>query len=123
MCTMPTKRIMLANRSRLLREMLQHVLTKAENLEVVQEPPDPETLSAALQRFDPEWVILSPPLSSEEQNWIDAFVEVHPLVGFMFLSPANGGITINGKGSQHGDRFNPSLKEFIHLLEHDLQHS
>lgn len=120
---MPTKRVMLANGSRLLREMLQRVLTKAENLEVLAELPDHETLPAALQRFAPEWVILSPPMSSEEHNWINAFVELHPSVRFMFLSPENGGITIKGKGSQPEDRSNPSLKEVIYLLERDIQHS
>jgi hypothetical protein len=120
---MPTKRVMLANGSRLLREMLQRILTKAENLEVIQERPDWEALSAAFRQFEPEWVILSPPSSSEEDTWINAFVDRHPSARFLFLSPQNGGITIKGNGTHDEDVSNPSLKELIHLLERDLQHS
>jgi DNA-binding NarL/FixJ family response regulator len=119
---MPTKRVMLANGSRLLREMLQRVLTRAENLEVLQELPDPATLTEALQRFEPEWVILSPPLGSDEHNWVHAFVELHPSVCFMFLSPDSDAITIKKQGSQPENRSNPSLNEFIHIFERDFQH-
>jgi DNA-binding NarL/FixJ family response regulator len=120
---MSTKHVILANGSRLLREMLHHVINQAGSLEVLQEVPDREALPAALRRFEPEWVILSPPLNNDEYNWIKAVVAQHPSIRFMFLSPERGGITIKGHGSQDEDLPNPSLKDFLQLLERDLQHS
>lgn len=117
---MSTKRVILANGSRLLREMLHHVINKEENLEVVQQIRDPEALPAALRHFEPEWVILSPPRGSDDYSWINTFVAQHPSVRFIFLSPEHSGITIKEYGSNDENLPNPSLKDFLHILERDI---
>ncbi len=75
---MSTKRVILANGPRLLREMLHRVINKAEHLEVVQEVLHHEELPAAIERFNPEWVILSSPDNHKARRWIDDCMANYP---------------------------------------------
>ena len=118
---MSTKRVILANGSRLLREMLHRVIDRADNLEVVQEIPNYDELPSAIERFDPEWVIISLPYH-HAHSWINTCVANYPSVRFIFLSPASGSIKMKWQTSYEEDMTNLSLKDFIHILEKDLQH-
>jgi chemotaxis response regulator CheB len=118
---MSTKRIILANDSRLLREMFHRVIDKANYLEVVQEIPNNEELPFAIEKFCPEWVISSLPMSNTTLNWINSRIEASPTVQFIFLSPDNNSIKMKRQISHEEDLSNLSLKEFIHILEKDLQ--
>ena len=117
------KRVILANGSRLLREMLHRAINKADQLEVVQEIPDWEGLSPALERFDPAWVIVAQPYTHPPHQRIDSCMEEFPSVGFIFLSPSQNYIKMKWQTSREEEYSDLSLKEFIHILERDLQHS
>jgi len=119
---MATKRVILANGSRLLREMLQRVINKADNLEVVQETPSHEELHSAIERFDPEWVILSPPDNNTVHGWKNTLLADYPSVRFILLAPDNS-IKMKWQTSYEEDLTNLSLRDFIHILEKDLQHT
>lgn len=119
---MSMKRVMLANNSRLLSEMFQRLIDRAEQLELVQEVTDNEELPFAIQRLCPEWVILSLPISDPVQAWIGAFMQNDPSVRFIFFSPDHHSITMKWQMASEEDLSNLSLKEFIYLLEKDLQH-
>jgi DNA-binding NarL/FixJ family response regulator len=119
---MSIKRVILANHSRLLLEMFHRVLDKAERLEVVQDIIDNEELPFAIQRFCPDWVIASLPISDPVLDWISAFMQNDPSVRFIFLAPDNRSITMKWQMASEKDLSNLSLKEFIYLLEKDLQH-
>jgi DNA-binding NarL/FixJ family response regulator len=118
---MSIKRVILANNSRLLLEMFQRSLAKAEHLEVVREVTHDDELPFAIQRFCPDWVIVSLPLSDPVMNWIGAFLQNDPSVRFIFLSPDNHSIKIKGQTAFEEDLSPYSLKEFIYLLEKDVQ--
>jgi len=120
---MPIKRVILANHSRLLSEMFQRVIDKAENLEVVQEVIDNADLPIAIQRFCPEWVIVSLPISGAVLDWISVCMQEDPSVRFIFLSPESHSMTMKWQMASEEDLSNLSLKEFIYLLEKDLQHN
>jgi DNA-binding NarL/FixJ family response regulator len=119
---MARKRVILAHGSRLLREVLQRVIDKADNLEVVQEIPNHEELPAAIERLGPEWVILSLPSRNNGHDWMDACMAEHPSLRFILLSPDNNSIKMRWQVSYEEDLTNLSLKDFIHILEKDLQH-
>lgn len=119
---MSTKRVILANGSRLLREMLHRAIDKADHLEVVQEIPDWEGLSAALKLFDPEWVIVTQSYSHQSRKRLDSWMEDYPSVRFIFLSPHQNYITMKWQTSNEEEYSDLSLQEFIHILEKDLQH-
>jgi len=118
---MSKKRVILADGSRLLREMLHRVIDKTENLEVIREVSNPEDLPAAVARFDPEWVIISLPVSNPVRNGIDACMAVHPSVRFLFLSPDSNSITLKRQAGYEEDLPNLTLKDFLDILAEDLQ--
>lgn len=118
---MSTKRVILVNGSRLLREMLHRVINKADHLEVVQEVPNHEELPFAIERFDPAWVIVSLPFSNHMQDWVNNCVANYPSVRFIFLSPDNRSIKMKWQTSFEEDLTNLSLGDFIQFLEKDLQ--
>jgi len=119
---MSIKRVILANTSRLLLEMFHRVLEKAEHLEIVRDVMHSAELPLAIQRFCPEWVILSLPIADPLLEWINTFMQNDPSIRFIFLSPDNHRITMKGQMAYEADLSNLSLKEFIYLLENDLQH-
>ena len=118
---MSTKRVILANDSRLLREMLQRVIGRSGNLEVVQEMPSDEELPSAIERLDPECVILSLPRHGNADNWINACMTAHPYLRFIFFSPDSRSINMKWQASYEQDLTNLSLNDFLQILEKDLQ--
>jgi len=102
--------------------MFQRVIDKAEHLEVVQEVIDNADLPLAIQRFCPEWVIISLPISDPVLAWISACMQEDPSVRFIFLSPDNHSMIMKWRMASEEDISKLSLKEFIYLLEKDLQH-
>ena len=91
---MSEQRIILANGSRLLREMLNRILLKTENLEVVKEITDRDTLPTAIEEPDAEWVIMSLPVDNKLPEWTDNYIIDHPHVRFMAVA-ADGSYGIN----------------------------
>jgi hypothetical protein len=100
--------------------MLHRVIDKADHLQVVDEVPEHEELPLAIERVNPEWVIVSWPCSNHVHNWIDACLADHPEVRFVFLSPHQNRITMRWQSS-YEEYTDLSLKEFIYLLENNLQ--
>ncbi|HSL31281.1 MAG TPA: hypothetical protein VK900_18915 [Anaerolineales bacterium] len=119
---MVTKHVILANDSRLLREMLRRVIAKANHLEVVQEIAQPEQLGLAIEHFEPGWVILSSPEHQNSQGWINSWLLRYPSVGFVVLSADHGRIMIQSQNAEQ-DLAHLSLREFIEVLERDLPHN
>lgn len=115
------KRVILANHSRLLLELFHRALEKAEHLEIVHEVLQDEELPYAIQRFCPEWVIVSLPVSDAVLHWMSAFMQDNSPVRFVFLSPDQQLITMKWQLASEVNISSISLKEFIHLLERDVQ--
>lgn len=118
---MSTKRVILAEGPRLFREMLHHVIDKADHLEVVGEIADHEQLGSAIERFDPEWVIVSSPISGYTDSRINAWLSLYPSVRFMFLNPRDSHIKMKWQMSYEEEYSDLSLQDFIEILEKDLQ--
>ena len=118
-----TNRVILADGSRLVREMLHRVIDKAEHLQVVDEVSDHEGLHLSIKRFDPEWVIVSLPYGGPVRNWVDACMTDHPTVRFVFLSPNQNNIQMKWDLSYEEEYSDLTLKEFIQILEKDIKHS
>lgn len=116
-----TKRVILADGSRLLRDMLHHVLNKADRLQVVDNVLNLEELSSAIEKFEPEWVIVPLPYDVHGQGWLVPCLADYPSVRFVFLSPQQNHIKMKWQISYEEDYPDLSLREFIHILEKDLQ--
>src|SRR5687767_9452521 len=116
-----TKRVILANDSRLLRNMLRRVIDKADHLEVVQEIVQAEQLAPAIEHFDPGWVILSSADSRYSQGWINGWLLRYPSVGFVVLAADHSSIKIQSQDTEE-DLTRLSVSDFIEVLRRDLQH-
>ena len=84
---MSEQRIILINGSRLLHEMLNRILVKAENLEVVQQVIDRNDLPAAIEQQNVEWVVFSLPADDKLPDWVDAYLHKHPSVKILNVPP------------------------------------
>ena len=113
---MSEQRIILANGSRLVHEMLNRILHKTENLEVVQEIANHKKLPTEIEKSDAEWVIMSLPENGSLPEWVDTYIVDHPQVRFMAI--ANDGSWVRTKWLEYHEEEldNLTLKDLIHIL-------
>ena len=114
---MPEQRIVLANGSRLLREMLKRILFKSDKLEVIREVHDPRELPSLIEDTNPEWVIVSLAYDDSLPAWVDTFMAAHPSVRFMALAADGSKIKVKWLEVHEQDLESLSLDELLRLLE------
>ena len=114
---MNEQRVVLANGSRLLREMLKRIIHKSQNLELIREITDVKDLPAVIEHTEPEWVIISLSYDNAVPAWVDGYIASHPSVRFMAV--ATDGSTIKMKWLEiHEQKLDGlSLDELLHILE------
>ena len=117
-----TKRVLLADGPRLLREMLHHALDKADQLEVVGEVSSQDELPSSIERYEPAWVLVAASYSRDTHHWTAPFLDEHPSLRFVFVAPNQNYIKMKWQASQEEEFSNLSLRELIDILEQDLQH-
>jgi hypothetical protein len=113
---MSEQRIILANGSRLLHEMLNRILLKTGNLRVVQEIKNQERLPNAIEKSDAEWIILSLPADSAIPEWVDKYIVTHPHVRFMAVAADGSWVRTKGLEEHEEKLDNLSLRDLIHIL-------
>ena len=113
---MPEQRIILANGSHLLHEMLSRILGKTVNLKVVQEIHNDKSLPIAIEKSDAEWIIMALPVDSLVPKWVESYIIRHPFVRFMAV--ANDGSWVKTKWMEsHEQKLdNLTLVDLIHIL-------
>lgn len=119
---MPEQRIILANGSRLLREMLKRILFKSENLEVVREVTDQKELPAAIEHSNPEWVIVSLSFDNGVPSWVDNYLAIHPSVRFMAVATDGSKVKMKWLEIHEQELNGLSLSDLIHVLENEPVH-
>lgn len=113
---MSEQRIILANGSRLLHEMLNRILTKTGNLKVVQEITDHENLPDMIEKSDAEWVLMSLPADSTIPDWVDPYIVDHPHIRFMAVAADGSWVKTKWLESHEEKLDNLSLRDLIHIL-------
>lgn len=114
---MHEQRIVLANGSRLMREMLKRILFKSNRLEVVREVIDQKDLPAVIEHTQPEWVILSLPFDNGVPAWVDGFMAAHPSVRFMALAADGSRVKVKWLEVHEQELNGLSLNDLIKILE------
>lgn len=110
-------RIVLANGSRLLRDMLKRILYKSDHLEVVREVIDQKDLPSVIEHTQPEWVILSLSFDNGVPAWVDGFMAAHPSVRFMALAADGSKIKLKWLEVHEQELNGLSLNDLIEILE------
>ena len=114
---MSDQRIILANGSRLIREMLKRIIAKNDHLKVVKEISAQSDLPSAIERCAAEWVIM--PLSMEDilPGWVDPYMVTHPNVRILTVALDGSKVKMKWLESHEEDLVNLSLNDLIRLLE------
>ncbi len=110
-------RIVLANGSRLMRDMLKRILFKFDNLEVVREVTDQKELPSVIEHTQPEWVILSLSFDNGIPAWVDGYMASHPSVRFMALAADGSKIKLKWLEVHEQELNGLSLNDLIKILE------
>lgn len=113
---MQPRRIILANGSRFLRDMLKRVIEKVPDLRVVGEVTDLARLSSAILQTDAQWVIVSRPPNGKLPEVVESLLLKHPLV--RILSVATDGSQVRMKWLESHEQVldGSSLDELIAIL-------
>lgn len=111
------QRIILVYGSRLLADMLHHVICKADHLEIVQEVSWSTELPAVITGTDADWVLISLPSETSFPTWVDDHIATHPCIQFLSIFVGSGRVGLKSLGSPEEQLENPSLDDLIHILE------
>jgi chemotaxis response regulator CheB len=114
---MSEQRIVLANGSRLLRDMLKRILFKSDKLQVVREVTDQKELLAVIEHTNPAWVIISLSFDNSVPAWVDGFMANHPSVRFMAVATDGSKIKMKWLEVHEQDVDGLSLDDLIDILE------
>jgi DNA-binding NarL/FixJ family response regulator len=114
---MHEKSIVLANGSRLLRDMLKRILFKSEHFEVIREVADQKELFSVIEHTQPEWVILSLSFDNGVPAWVDGFMATHPSVRFLALAADGSKIKMKWLETHEQELDGVSLNDLLQILE------
>jgi len=117
---MSPQRIILVNCSRLLSDMLHTVFCKANQLEMVQEVGNDESLPTAIETSEAEWVIM--PLLSDKNipGWVDHYLAKHPSMRFLAIFLGSNKVKLKWLEYEE-DLEDLSLPGLIQILEAHAQ--
>lgn len=110
---MRTRRIVLANNARLLREMLKRALDKADDLQVVRELAGLSNLDGVIEQAHPDWLIISP---DQAPAAVGALVAEHPDLRVITVSSDGSRIRIWREGAGEEKLDGLSLGELLSIL-------
>jgi hypothetical protein len=115
-----TKRILLANGSRLLRDVVKRVIEKSDGLEVVGEIAEFGRLAVAIETTKPDWVIyfLSP--GSTLPAFIETLMNKNPSMRILEIFVNGGQVKIEWLGLREKQLDNSSLESLTDLLRSNL---
>jgi hypothetical protein len=114
--SMTEQRIILANGSRLVHDMLNRILLKTKNLRVVREIATHKKLPTEIDKVDAEWVIMSLPVDSQIPEWVGNYIVDHPRVRIMAVANDGSWVKTRWLESHEEELDNLSLKDLIHIL-------
>lgn len=114
---MSEQRIVLANTSRLLRDMLKRVIAQTSDLRLLGEITDQRELPALIGNSDPAWVILSLSYDNEIPAWVERYIAEHPSVRFMAIASDGSKIKMKWLEIHEQELDGISLHDFLRILQ------
>ena len=113
---MQPSRIILANGSRFLHDMLKRVIEKTPDLQVVGEVTELARLPAAMVQIDAEWVVV--PLSPDGKipQVVESWLTAHPSVRVLAVATDGSQLRMKWLESHEEALDDLSLDELIEIL-------
>jgi chemotaxis response regulator CheB len=115
--TMKSHRVILANESRLLREMLERAINKAPDLEVVGQLTDFARLPSLLENTDAQAVILPLLPTGKIPGVADSLLAEHPSLQVLAIAADGSQVKAKWLEPHEKDLGDLSLGELIAILE------
>jgi len=120
---MKARRVILANESRLIREMLERVIKKVPDLEVVGHAADAVRLPSLLEETDAQWVIVSLLPDSKIPAVADSLLAEHSSLRVLAIAVDGSQVKAKWVEPHEKDLGDLSLEELIDILEDGRQDS
>jgi DNA-binding NarL/FixJ family response regulator len=114
---MTEQRIILANSSQLVHDMLNRILFNTKNLEVVQEVANHEKLPSEIDKVDAEWIVMSMPVDKEIPEWVRTYIIDHPSTRIMTVANDRNLVKTKWLDNHEEEFVNLSLKDLIQILK------
>ncbi len=113
---METRRIIVANQQRLLREMMKRVIEKTPGFQVVGEGLEMAKLPAAIERTNAQWVIVSLRPEGELPQIVDDLLAVQPTLRVLALAPDGSQVKVKALKPREENLSNMNLNKLIAML-------
>lgn len=113
------QRIVLANQSRLLREMLRHAIDKNPRLRIVGQTADMPGLLETINETAPHWVIVSLSPEGNMPAAADTVVRLHSTTRVLGMTIDGSQAKVKSTRSQEKNLGSLSLRELIATLVGD----
>ena len=119
---METRRAILVDGSRLMRELVRRIIEKSAGFEVVRELSNVQELPAAITDTNVEWVFTIVTSNHEIPEILknELFFK-HPTLRIVGLWVDGSHVKVEWLGRQHKDLTGLTLNEITHLLREELQ--
>jgi hypothetical protein len=114
-------RVILANRPRLFREMLQHVLKKDVDLEVVAEIVNLDLLPEVIYQTSAHWVLISLLPNGKLPFYIDLLMNQYPQLSVLALAGDGSKMKVKSGNEFEASIVGASLKDLL-MIMHTFLH-
>lgn len=115
---MKTRKIILANNSRLLQDMLMHIFKKADGLRVVQEQIGLADIHRTIQQTHADWLVIS---AEQPNGVVEALEAAHPDVRIITVSPDGSPIQMRGQSGPPKDLDGLTVCELLSILRDEKE--
>jgi len=83
-------RVLVANRPRLMRELILATFSDQPDIEIVDEIPDEADIPASVERTDPDFVVIAQDRLGERPGVCDLVLLKRPNIRFIAIAPHHG---------------------------------
>lgn len=109
-------RVILANKPRLFREMLERALTKQIDLQVVAEVVKLSDLPDVISRTEADWVVVSLPPNGELPDYTDLLISLHPEIGVLAVASDGSQVKVKNSSTFEKELIGISLNDLLMIL-------
>lgn len=110
-------RVILANEPRLLREMLDRVLRKQIDLQVVAEVRNWSRLPKVIAETGADWVVLSLLPNGELPDYADVLIRLYPRIGVIGVARDGSQVKLKSSDLTEEDLEGISLADLLAILQ------
>lgn len=114
------KNILIADHSRLMREILTKAISTDENIQIIKTVENYEHLSELVKKQDIDWIIITSSVDEQLPVEVKELLIDHPEIGVLAVSPDGSHICLKWFTVHERDLDGLSLDEVTQILSNDI---